>query len=375
MNRLVSIDILRGFIMALMAIDHASAFIGRIHFTEMWGVAFKGYPNLAWWFTRFVSHLCAPGFFFLMGVSMVLFASKKQQHFWSNTKIQMYFMKRAGIILLLMLLVEMPAWAFGSYFNEVRSSINFPGLLEGSFLIPTSVLFGLSICMFIGAFLWRFHQLVLGFIFIVSFTLSNLYVNAANPSEAFHVIEHIFLVPGMSDGILSLYPLIPWLGVVALGMVWAKLYTQYPSKIYTYSLIAGSLFMVLFLVVRFLNVGNFQYNEYASFIDFFTLIKYPPSIAFIFCTLGINLILLAVFNKLDGLVWLKPLLIFGQTSMFFYLLHLYVYAIIGIAFPRGSDINLLYFLWALGLCVLYFICQRFLQFKQQKQPNSLWRML
>jgi len=52
--------------MALMAIDHASAFIARVHFTEIWGVAFKGYPTMAWWFTRFVSHLCAPGFFFLI---------------------------------------------------------------------------------------------------------------------------------------------------------------------------------------------------------------------------------------------------------------------------------------------------------------------
>lgn len=375
MNRLVSIDILRGFIMALMAIDHASAFIARVHFTEMWGVAFKGYPDIAWWFTRFISHLCAPGFFFLMGVSMVLFAYQKEQHSWSTNKIRYYFMKRAGIILLLMFFVEMPAWAFGSYFNEVRSSMNLPGLMEGSFLIPTSVLFGLSACMFIGAFLWRLKPLVLGLIFIVGFALSNFYIASSNPTEAFHVLEHIFLVPGMSDGILTLYPLIPWLGVMALGMIWAKLFIQYPSKIYTYSLVIGLLFISLFLAFRFSNAGNFQYNEYVTLIDFFTLIKYPPSITFIFCTMGINLILLGVFNTLHRMIWLKPLVIFGQTAMFFYLLHLYVYAIMGIAFPKGCDIKLFYVLWALGLGVLHFICQRFLQFKQQKPSNSLWRML
>jgi len=377
MNRLASIDLLRGFIMALMALDHASAFIARVHFTEMWGVAFKGYPTMAWWFTRFVSHLCAPGFFFLMGVSMVLFATKKEQRFWSTHKIQVYFMKRAVFILLLMFLVELPAWAFDMYFGEVRSAINLPGLVEGIFLIPTSVLFGLSLCMFVGAFLWRFKPLVLGLIFIVCFTLSNFYISASNPAEAFNVLEHILLVPGMSDGILTLYPIIPWLGVTALGMTWAKLYIYIhnPSKIYICSLIGGVLFIILFLVLRLLNTGNFQYNEYATLIDFFTLVKYPPSITYIFCTVGINLILLALFNKLHTIVWLKPLLIFGQTAMFFYLIHLYVYALIGIAFPRGSDIKLLYILWALGLVGLYFICQRFLRFKQQKPANSLWHML
>jgi len=375
MNRLASIDVLRGFIMALMALDHASAFIARVHFTEIWGVGFKEYPSIAWCFTRFVSHLCAPGFFFLMGISMVLFAKKQQLRFWSNIKIQMYFVKRAWVILLLMFLVELPAWALGMFFNEVRSTTNLPGLLEGSFLIPTSVLFGLSISMLSSAFLWRFNSIFLSLLVIGSFALSGLYISASNPAKAFHVFEHIFLVPGMSDGILVLYPLLPWVGVTALGMIWAKLYTQYPSKIYAYTLYSGIICITSFFILRFLSFGNFQFNTFTNGIDFFTLIKYPPGIPFILCTIGINLVLLALFNKLTTVFSLKLLRIFGQTAMFFYLLHLYVYAVLGIAFPRGSNIITLYALWLFGLSILYYVCQFYLQFKQQKPPNSLWRML
>lgn len=375
MNRLISIDILRGFIMMLMAIDHASALVARVHFTEIWGVTFKGYLSAGWWFARFISHLCAPGFFFLMGVSMVLFANKQLQNFWTVSKIQMYFIKRAGVILLLMFFIELPAWALGMSFNEVRSDANLPGLLKGSFLIPTSVLFGLSASMFIAAFLWSFNKLFLLVLTASSFILSTCYIVTSNPEVAFHPLTHMLLVPGMSDGILILYPIIPWIGVTAFGMCWAKLYVAHQSKIFKYTLFTGVAFIGLFFILRFLGLGNFQYNNFHSWIDFFTLIKYPPSIIFILFTMGVNLILLFVFNKLKAMPWLKPAKIFGQTAMFFYLIHLYFYAVIGIAFPTGCNIVLMYGLWFFGLIVLYFVCQSFLLFKRQKPTNSIWKML
>ena len=90
-TRTDSIDLLRGFIMTMMAIDHASAMVGRMHFSELWGVEFGGYPSFGWWPTRFLSHLCAPGFFFLMGMSIVLFAQKRQQVDWQPQQIRHYF--------------------------------------------------------------------------------------------------------------------------------------------------------------------------------------------------------------------------------------------------------------------------------------------
>lgn len=158
MNRTTSIDLLRGFIMVLMAIDHASAMIARTHFTETWGLAFEGYPSLAWWFTRFVSHLCAPGFFFLMGVSICLFAEKRLQKSWNNKHIRNYFLKRGAFILLLMFFIEFPGWGLSSFFNGVHqegANFPFPGHYEGGGFMPGTVLFGLGTCMMIASFLWR----------------------------------------------------------------------------------------------------------------------------------------------------------------------------------------------------------------------------
>lgn len=360
--------------MGLMAIDHASALVARVHFTEIWGVAFKGYPDTAWWFARFISHLCAPGFFFLMGISMVLLAEKRLEKGNSFKTITTYFLKRALLILLLMFFLELPAWALGMYFSEIRGSTPLPGLLAGSFVIPSSVLFGLSACMAIGTFLWCLNKWPLLLISIFSFFISNIYVSSLHSQTAFHPLQHIFMVPGMSDGAMVLYPVIPWIGVTTFGMFWAKAYKQFPRKIYKYSLWGGFFCLAAFLIVRFIGFGNFQYNQYSDWIDFFTLIKYPPSIAFILCTIGLNLILLFVFEKIK-MLQLKVLLIFGQTAMFFYILHLWLYAVIGISFPKGCSMGLMYLMWAFGLMVLYLVCESFLMFKRGKSKNSFWRMI
>lgn len=378
-----SIDLLRGFIMLLMALDHASAMIGRVHFSEWWGVEFKGYPDLGWWLTRFLSHLCAPGFFFLMGMSIFLFAQKRLQSEWPVGQINRYFLKRGGIILLLMFFLEFPAWAISMVLKvsapataatAVASAM--PGMAGSYFLIPTSVLYGLGACMIIGGFLWRLQTWQLLGIAIGSFALSWWYITNANPSEAFNVLEHLFLVPGKSPGVMVIYPIIPWLGITAFGMLWAQLLQQKPAQIYTISLLTGLLFIASFVALRMLEWGNFTIAaDNDNWINFFTLVKYPPSLTFALITCGINLVLLFVFSHLAGTKLVHPIKIFGQTAMFFYIAHLYLYAFMGAAFRSGCAIEVMYVCWAIGLVLLYFICQRFLAFKKTKPNNSLWRMI
>lgn len=374
-NRMQSIDLLRGFIMMLMALDHASAMIGRVHFSEMWGVDFTTYPSLAWWFTRFVSHLCAPGFFFLMGMSIYLFAQKRLASSWKETDIRKYFFKRGGVILLLMFLLEFPAWGLGFAFSEVHNESTMPGAYTSGFLLPTTVLYGLGMCMILGSFLWKLRNWQLLLLSIGSFILSGWYISSANPMAAFHPLEHFLLVPGMSTGAMVIYPIIPWIGVSVFGIFWGQLLQKNPDTIYQLSFKTGIGFLLGFILLRFLGYANFQFTANDTWIHFFTLIKYPPSLTFILATIGLNLLLLTFFSKISDKNWLKPLKIFGQTAMFFYILHLYLYAVMSIAFPLGSGIYLMYALWAGGLVILYFVCHWFLVFKKQKPLDSWWRMI
>lgn len=376
MNRTIPIDLLRGLIMAFMALDHASAMVGRVHFAEMWGVHFKPYMNEAWLFTRFISHLCAPGFFFLMGISMVLFAHKRQLSHWTNRAIRTYFMKRAGIIMLCMFLLELPAWGLSMYFNQKNTPPEaLPGTGLDSILFPSTVLYGLAAAMFVGAFLWKWNKWLYPIITAACFAFSTAYIMQADPTQAFAPYQHLLFVPGASDGVIVVYPLIPWLGIATFGMFIGKIMIAQGAKAYNFALKLGLLLIASFFALRFMEWGNFHKNAYDSLIDFFTLIKYPPSLVFFTITCGINLVLLYLFSKISDRKWLHLIRIFGQTAMFFYLAHLYFYALAGAFFPLGTSIGIMYIVWLIGLLALYFICNAFLKFKSKKAANSLWRMI
>ena len=378
MNRQPAIDLTRGFIMILMALDHANIFLGTIHWNEPWGLDFSYYSQVGQWFTRFVTHLCAPGFFFLMGMSMVLFTTSRQQKNWTSFQIIKYFLKRGGIIMLCMLLLEFPAWGIGLMANSSGEAAGFdlPGaVVAGEFIFPTTVLFGLGISMMVGSLLVFLKRWQLLLISILAFTLSGSYIAHLDPISVFHPFEHILLVPGVSSGISIMYPLIPWIGIVTFGMLWAKWMQQQTEKIYIYSLIVGSLLISLFLILRISEWGNFQRNEFHDFISFFTLIKYPPSIAYASFTCGINLLIFYIFSILKPSHIFGPIRLFGQTAMFFYIVHLFVFALASLVIPKGVSLPTLYSIWLIGLVPLYFLCRWFLNFKRQKAANSIWRML
>src|SRR4030042_2962101 len=113
-QRFIALDAHRGFIMVLMAIDHASYFIARVHSAEFWGAALPVYPSAIWFWTRWITHLCAPGFFFLMGIGMILFADARRQAGWEEGRITRFFVIRGLLLIFLQLFVEDPAWILGT---------------------------------------------------------------------------------------------------------------------------------------------------------------------------------------------------------------------------------------------------------------------
>ena len=115
----------------------------------------------------------------------------------------------------------------------------------------------------------------------------------------------------------------------------------------------------------------------AGWMGFLNVVKYPPSLAFLTVTLGINLILIASFALAERYLRsaVHPLLIFGRTALLFYLLHLWVYGFLGFFFRGGCGLAALYAVWLVGLGILSWPCYRYDRFKHGKPGESLWRFL
>ena len=113
-QRLLSLDALRGLVIVLMAVDHANYFVARMHPNgEFWGIPLPQYDSVLAFLTRFVTQFCAPGFFFLMGIGMVLFAESRKKQVWSESRILLHFITRGLLLVLLQFFVASAAWLLG----------------------------------------------------------------------------------------------------------------------------------------------------------------------------------------------------------------------------------------------------------------------
>ena len=115
-----------------------------------------------------------------------------------------------------------------------------------------------------------------------------------------------------------------------------------------------------------------------DWIAFLNVVKYPPSITFLLLTLGIDLLLLALFAQVarHAGASLQALALFGRVPLFFYLTHLYLYGYMGLWIaPNGTGIARMYPYWLLGLAILFPFCWLYGHFKQSRAPESWWRFL
>lgn len=366
--------------MMLMALDHASLFIARVHPHEYWGAIHPQYPNFIAFFTRFISHLCAPGFFFLMGVGMALFAHSRISMGWNYSKIRRYFLIRGALLIALNHLLENPAWLLGVIGAEIPIN-NFGATRAGSgelIWLSFSVLFGLGSVMITSALLLRLHSFL-----IVGISTSCILITQGliPSSEQLHTLYSPWLrlvfIPGRTDFMTVLYPTLPWLGITGFGIVFGQRLVQDKSRAMKGLLKTAVVLGILFLLVRSANgFGNLHPVTQYSWMDFLALNKYPPSLSFILLTLSINFLLLCLFDKLPTQKnWGQNFILsFGQSPLFFYLIHLYFYALVSLAFPQGSSYLVLYLVWGIGLLALSPLCQKYGQFKRQTPATSLWRL-
>jgi uncharacterized membrane protein len=370
-NRLFPVDALRGLIMILMALDHASHFVAQGHSSgEYWGGLFPVYHDTLTFLTRFVTHLAAPGFFFLMGAGMVLFMDSRRQRGWSRWQVIRYFLLRGLLLVALQFVVINRAWELS------------PG--DWALTVYVGVLFALGAAMMIGSLLvWLkpWHLVVLSIVLLIGTEILVPDANLWNQLQYSNVVDTLnpFLIrTGGTVELWSNYPVLPWLELLTFGMFFGYALLDDRAKAYRNGLLAGIAFLLVFVVVRDLDgFGNIRPRAGNTWIDFLNLVKYPPSITFTLLTTGINLILLGLLARLPT-KWqryFQPLVVFGQVPLFFYVLHLFLYASLGwLLTPNGTTLARMLPVWLLGLLLLYPLCLWFGRYKHRQLDNSFVRL-
>ena len=379
-SRLASLDTLRGLIIVLMAIDHARGFIARNHPSEFWGAALPDYQGdwLAF-VTRLVTHLCAPGFMFLMGAGTALFATSRVQAGWSPLRVAGHLALRGLVLIALGQLLENTAAAFGTA-GAVRGQtygLRVPGV-PGEVPVILGVLYGLGSALAVSSLLVRWRPLPLvvmsGACVLATHWLTP---SASQLGDPIHPLLGMLVVPGLASPVLAVYPTIPWLGPTLLGVAFGRWLDHDRDRAFGGIALAGAACLAIFVGLRASGgFGSFQPVE-AGWIGFLNVTKYPPSFTFLLLTLGADWILLGGlhFTGAAESRWLAPLRVYGSVPLFFFVTHLWLYAAIGRFFPAGTTIPQMFPFWLLGLVLLYLPCRWYGELKRRRPSSSLLRLL
>ena len=381
-TRVQAVDVVRGLIMVIMALDHTRDFV---HSAAM---AFQPedlqQTTPAIFMTRWITHVCAPVFMFTAGLGACLrlerggTRSELSRFLWTRglwLVVLEFTVVRAGFFFDLAIspLVLLVFWALG------MSMIALAALVH----LPYAVLLGVSVAMIalhnlfdgiapgqLGAFAWAWQIL--------------------------HTQGLLFAGP---PTVIVAYPLVPWIGVMATGFCCGRVYRLPPEKRQAVLAGLGLALTVGFVLIRALNVygdprpWSAQGRPIHTWLSFLNTMKYPPSLAFLLMTLGPALVLLAWADRLR-LTERNPLLVFGRVPLFYFLVHIPLSHAIASALtwhrygaapflftppptlgtPRsvfppdyGWDLWVVYAVWAAVVVALYPVCLWFMQWKARRR--------
>ena len=358
-----NIDILRGLIMVLMAKGHCYSTIYQTHFTESYDGDLPNYGSMAVFLTRWVGNICAPGFALLMGMSVAIFNSKSLNNI-DNQSIRSIIIKRGLVLIILQQLLNLPSLLFKT------SNLDNMQVFRGG------VLYALGAAMIILALLLTLNKQKLLFFGLFTIVMNYLIAGYILVHPSNNTAIHLLFTPGINQWVSVNYPLLPWLGIAIIGMSLGWYYVDDKIKFINQTWKIALTLMLIFILLRFLNWGDYNHNvDTSSLINFLAIIKYPPSVAFVVITFSILGGLFWIISKYEKIAILQPLLVFGKVPLFFYFAHYYLYIIISKFTNHAISLSAMYLLWVLGLIVLYPVCKYYGQFKKQQSENSFWRYL
>ena len=379
-DRIASVDIIRGVVMVLMAIDHVRVYSGLP----------AGGATIGIFFTRWITHFCAPAFLFLAGTSAFLYSR-------THADLSRQLLIRGAWLILLELTVLRVAWTFNLDFagHEMAGVIWVIGwcmiLMAGLTTLPAAA---------VGA---------IGIIIIAAHNLLDSYVAALVPTlgndsgAALWKILYVAFFAGPirfgenGPNLIVLYTIVPWIGVMAAGYAFGGVVTLVPERRNRLCVAIGVGAMTLFAVLRAFNIyGDPQPWMGNSPLAFLNTTKYPASLLFLLMTLGPTIALIPLAERLRGPLarWLT---VFGRVPFFYYVLHIPLIHALALVVseirlgevspwlfsnhpmgapppPEGYEwgLPLLYLVWGVAIVILYVACRWFAGLKASRPE---WRLL
>ena len=379
-NRIASLDLLKGAIMIIMALDHVRDYF---HFDAFFfNPTDPEKTNIGLYFTRWITHYCAPTFSLLAGVSAYLIGIRK-----SKKELSFFLLKRGIWLIFIELTVVNFSWFFDIHFQTF-----------GLFVIWS---LGISMIFLAGIIYINLKNVLI---------FSLLMIFGHNALDSFHFgndifwsIIHEFNFIDLQSGrkLLVGYPIIPWIGVMSLGYYFGSYYNSEMNSTRRKRLfrIIGISSVLLFFVVRILNgYGNFQcWKNYDSILStlfsFFNPCKYPPSISYLLMTLGPVFIILSLTENLKGKI-INTISVFGKVPFFYYILHIYLIHLLALITAwftgfgwesliikgwvtqspllKGFGFNLwvVHLIWISIVIALYPFCKKFGYYKQNNKDKA-----
>lgn len=377
-NRVQSIDILRGIIMVIMALDHVRDFFHETALTaDPTNLATTTY---ALFFTRWITHFCAPVFVFLAGTSAYLLGLKK-----TKKELSIFLIKRGLWLIVAEVVIVTLAFSFNPFYNfiflQVIWVIGFSMILLGLLIhLPLKAILLIGLLIFFG------HNA------FDNFTAESDGIGSVL-LKLFVTGRATFLPLSPNHTIVALYTVLPWTSVMLLGYCFGYFFRSDVDEAKRKKAIfyIGSGCIVLFIILRFINVygdpnpWSVQRSAGFTFISFINTNKYPPSLLFVLMTLGPALIVLGLLETL------KPKSVsfftnYGRVPFFYFIVHFYLIHLLCVAAfylsgynnsqiadkdslflfrPASFGFNLLtvYAIWMAVVLIMYPLCKRYNRYK------------
>jgi uncharacterized membrane protein len=378
-TRIESLDLLKGLVMVIMALDHVRDYF---HYSAFFfDPADPAQSTLPIFFTRYITNFCAPAFSLLAGLSAFLVGKRK-----SPSELSVFLISRGLWLVFVEVIIVSFGWKFDIQFRNI-------GL---------ATIWQLGVSMIVLAVLIHLpYRIILAFSCIIILghdMLDDIHFEGNFIWALLHEPRQFQWMPGHM--VRTAYPLVPWIGVMSLGYCCGKLYdgTFEAAKRKRILNLLGvgslALFIALIIFNRYGNPSPWTYYSDAAktTMSILNSNKYPPSLQYLLTTLGGTFLFLAHSEKLKGAA-VKFFSVFGRVPFFFYIIHIYLIHllaafaayftgfgwkalvtekfIIRVEALQGYGFNLLtvYFIWACIVIVLYPLCKRFDLYKRSHKEK------